>query len=78
MMDRTQSAKEQLDTSLSTLMIMVVMILSLLINRLKHTHLDTDDVHLTPQTALPTAPPCRATRSARHVLFPQYLSPHVS
>ena len=48
------------------------------IDRLKPAHLDTDNLHPTPQAATSTTPPCRTTRSGRRVRFPQYLSTYVS
>ena len=48
------------------------------IDRLKPVHLDTEHTQSIPSTATPTTPPCRTTRSGRHVHFPQYLSKSVS
>ena len=48
------------------------------IDRLKPAHLDTDNLHPTPQAATSTTLPCRTTRSGRCVCFPQYLSTYVS
>ena len=47
------------------------------IDRLKPTHLDTDNFHPTSQTAPLTIQPCRTTHSGQHVHFPQYLCQHL-
>ena len=46
------------------------------VDRLKPAHLDTDTDCVHP-TAPPNTPPCRTTRSGRHVHFPRYLARQV-